>query len=310
MQAGRYSLRAPSTGDWVVIALRERQHPRYAIVTVGADGDAVPVPFKLRPFTTSLRVLGRAPAEFDPREVAVALAPFADDLEPAGIEATQSAARPALTWHPTVAAVPDGDGFGVDLRPSQPEPQLRDAIVWRSTRATFDGGGQAVLSGGPTGVSLLLVERPFVPGAHFEEPRFVPQDFVQVALAVARLDITASGPEGRLAFGVVEAQAWPRPSAARRPRRGAGPGVTRTLTLDADGRGALFVPSDEDLRVTVRDAPNRASVTQVERAFGKTTQQTRVYVAVPGSAAVGAPRDDVEWFVGPESVRSGDGQDG
>jgi len=316
VQGGRYRLRAPEPGDWVVIALRERQHPRYAIVTVGASESVVHPGFRLRPFQTALRVQGRAPNGFDPRGGGVELAPFAEDLEPLEDQPGQSAARPLLTWHPTAAAAPDAEGFGVDLRAGSPEPQLRDAIVWRSTRATFDGAGQAAVQGGPTGLSLLRVDRPFVPGGYFEEPALVPAGFVEVALAVARVDVTASGPEGRLAHGIVEAQAWPKPRFGQRqfPRRrgpgGGDPGVTQTATLDAQGVGVLFVPSEEDLRVTVRDVGNRVSAAQGERAFGKATQQSRIYVAAPGPAGVNAPPDEVEWFVGPEAVRSGDGRDG
>jgi hypothetical protein len=269
---GSYSLRAPSTGEWLVVALRRDAHPMYALVDVprhleaGAIGQHF-VTSKLRTLETQLRVDAIIPVGYDPTGLAVVLEPADHRFEASAREREDAPSKkefkglPALTWHRTSADAPGGEAWGVDLRRPEAQPQRRDSIVWMSSTASFDAYGAALVRGGATGPGLVQVQDPFdkerwEPG---ERRDFEPLDATSVALPVARLDVRAFDAEGPLTRGKAHVdwlsskRVWRRgraPSSAQEAQRS---GFELDVPLDTAGCAALFVPSLATLSVIVLD---------------------------------------------------------
>jgi hypothetical protein len=269
---GSYTLRVPSPGEWIVVALRAEAHPTYAIVDVlrSVEAGAIAeqfVPHQLYPLDTQLRVEAILPGGYDPTGLAVVLTP-ADQSSEAVAKEREAACRrsafnglPALGWHRTRADTPRGEAWGVDLRHREPQAEYRESIVWLSSSAQLDEAGGAIVRGGPTGAALVQVQDPFHEGRWEpgERREFAPLDTTHVIPPVARIDVRAFDHSAPLAGGKAHAD-WGGGRRTARAGRTADnalgaprDGLEARATLDAEGRAALIVPSRNALTVTVLD---------------------------------------------------------
>jgi len=283
VRGGEYTMRAPTAGDWVVIALEHERHPHFAIVTVRRDVDHVDVGAYLCPFPTELQLIGRMPAGYMPSGESVeVVTPWFVKEEPGHEPAPRRG--PLLTWHTGVADAAPVGGYGVDLRRAEPKLIGDGSIVWLRSSATWGPSGEVRVRGVPTGNVLVRIERPFLPGQFELVQAYAAEGVVSVDLAVSRIDVVGQTRRGPLAGGVVKAEALPpRRRGAGHGRGGEGPPnlVQLSATLDTAGVGTLFIPSDLPLIVSLCDPVSGAVVERKAVAYGRCEHTTLVLEVEP-----------------------------